>query len=45
MPGQVKLEQNCKRDFVRALSLKHKSSVIRYLKEHVFSKYAKGPRM
>lgn len=29
MPGQVKLEQNCKRDFVRALSLKHKSSVIR----------------
>lgn len=45
MPGQVKLEQNYKRDFVRTLSLKGESSVMRYLKEHVFSKYAKGLRM
>ena len=45
MPGQVKLEQNYKRHFVRTLSFKCESLVIHYLKEHVFSKYTKGLRM
>lgn len=34
----MKLELNYKRDFVQAASLKRSSSVVHYLREHVFAK-------